>query len=238
MKHKTMRLIFLPLAMLFVIAVLPLSADEVPPGARLFSDSFLNFTGNSSMVGCIVVENKTDGAVYFLNESNERTDLGRVVAPAQKWSDKPFEAANWAREGVCAVAVNAIHIKKLANPDDSTSATSILSILPVEMITVDPVKHASYFSDSSSVYTDIPAGEKIFGGAYSPFLCAKATFAREGVPAEIKIELRIPNPKPLWINFENRFGGMITIKYPGSRELHGDSILWNRTDTRCPCWRD
>jgi hypothetical protein len=219
MKHKIMSLIILPLAMLFVLASFPLLADEIPLAARLFSDSFSNFTGNSSLVGYIVVENKSGGAVYFINESDERTDLGHVVAPAKKWNDKPFEAANWAKEGVCAVAVNAIHIKKLASPDDSTSATSLISILPSEMITVDPVKHASYFSDSSSIYTDIPAGEKIFGGVYSPFLCAKTSFSREGVPDEIKIELRIPNPKPLWINFENRFGGMITVKYPGSEAV-------------------
>lgn len=219
MKHKITRLIILPLAMLIFIATLPVIADEIPQTARLFSDSFLNFTGNSTLVGYIIIENKSGGAVYFLDEFDNRTDLGLVVVPAKKWSDKPFEAANWAREGVCAVAVNAIHIKKLDNPDDPTSGTNLISILPKEMITVDPVKHASYFSDSSSIYTDIPAGDKIFGGVYSPFLCASTSFSREGVPDEIKIELRIPNPKPLWINFENRFGGIITIKYPGSEPV-------------------
>lgn len=184
-----------------------------------FKKSLQKSLEKSKVVGSLVIENRKDGEIYFLDLDSTKTILGRVIVPAKKWNEKPFEASNWSPVGVCATAVNAVHIKREKQDEEGNLHTQLISILPREMLTIDPVKHASYFNESSSIYTSIHAGEKIFGGTYTPFLGAEVIVDGE-VPSEIRITLGMPDPMPLWVSFENRFGGLITAKYSGEDEVN------------------
>jgi hypothetical protein len=182
----------------------------------------------------LVIENKTDGEIYFHGSEIEKIVLGRVIVPASQWNEKPFEAAHWAPNGVCATAVNAIHIKSTTLNEDFSETPRIISILPREMLTVDPIKHASYYDSSSSIYTSIHAGEDIFGGSFTPFLGSETislvrkafrkSLGGKNDLEEIVIVYRISKPFPLWVTFENRFGGMIKIKYPGEDEINAGLV--------------
>ncbi len=173
----------------------------------------------------LVIENKPDGEIYFHGKEIDKIVLGRVIVPASQWNEKPFEAAHWAPRGVCATSVNAVHIKNITINEDSSENTRIISILPREMLTVDPKKHASYYDSSSSIYTSIHAGEGIFGGEYTPLLgFTVMSYGGDNKLDEIRLSYKIPVPFPLWVTLENRFGGMIKIKYPGAEEINAGLV--------------
>jgi len=173
---------------------------------------------NEKSLGSIVIENRQDGEIYLLSLTGEKNVIGHVVIPAAKLSDKPFSATAWAPPGVCAVAVNAIHIKKNLGDGSDEKSYGLISLLPREMIEIDPKKWLSYYNTSSSIYTDIPAGEKIFGGLFTPFLGARVEYEGGEIPSVLKIDVGMAEQLPLWVTFENRFGGKITIKYHGKKE--------------------
>ena len=192
--------------------------DEISYPAR-FNEALKNAFNGGKYLATLVIENRVDGEIYFLLQNGEKKSIGKVIAPAVKWSVNPFEASEWAPAGVCAVAVNAIHIKDIPSETGSSEQFRLLSILPREMLDVDPKVYPSYYQGSSSIYTDIPAGTGIFGGLYTPFLGCRVEKSGGDIPSEIRIEYVRPDPMPLWITFENRFGGMIKIKYPGQDEI-------------------
>jgi hypothetical protein len=188
-----------------------------------YASRFENALHESSLktrsIGELVIENKRDGVIYFTRTDGSTKRLGRVIMPSTEWSTKPFEASEWAPEGVCATAVNAIHLKQYYNADGDAKQTRLVSILPLEMMTVDPSKNLSYYNQSASVYTDIKAGDLIFGGLYTPFRGSIVKYSSEDIPLEIRIDFQIPDPIPLYVSFENRFGGKIQIKYRGQEPL-------------------
>ncbi len=149
--------------------------------------------------------------------------IGQVVSPSVKLNEKGFTASTWAgTSDVTATAVNAIHIKVL---NDKT----IFSILPSDFL--DPTKSNSYFNAGSSIYTNIAAGTKIFGGGYAPFVGNKALVNGNPITGALKegdiltIDVAHPAKWPKSIIFENKFAGKITINYPdGSHEIIGEVL--------------
>ncbi|MFH1515754.1 MAG: hypothetical protein ABIG42_09885 [bacterium] len=218
MMTNSKRPIYVIIPLLIALLSTAVYAESTEISELRFKESLNVSREKSKVVGTVVIENKKDGEIFFLDLDSSKTVLGRVIVPAKKWNAEPFEAANWSPVGVCATAVNAVHLKREMQDGEGKLGTQLISILPREMLTIDPVKFASYFDESSSVYTSIKAGQKIFGGIYTPFVGAEVVVDGE-MPSEIRITLGMPDPMPLWVSFENRFGGLITARYPGEDEV-------------------
>jgi hypothetical protein len=145
-------------------------------------------------------------------------NIGNVLQPTDRISNQGYTASRWVDDGdIAAVAVNAVHIKTDFNIQDDRGV--IFSISP---------KEAFYGagSEEASIFTNIRAGESIFGGGYSPFVGNKIfKMGTSGELYKIKtgfipqigdtflIIVERPARYPKEIVFENRFGGLITIKY-------------------------
>jgi len=148
------------------------------------------------------------------NQGKDWRTLGFVLYPTNKTNPKGFTASKWAEAGcVAATSVNAIHIK-VANPK------KIFSILPKDFLSV-PKGYHSYLSPDSAIYTDISAGSVIFGGEYSSFVGNRVLTEEARIAGPLKIgqnfTILVDKPKemPKEIDFENKFGGKVTILYPG-----------------------
>jgi|GEM_PF-100576 len=176
------------------------------------------------------VNNVKDGSIDIsLDAGRTWKKIGSVLYPTNVVSNTGYTASRWIEEGdIAAVAVNAIHIKTDYNFVDDRGV--IFSILPRDQLSV-PEYYNSYISPNSSIYTDISAGELIFGGEYSPFVGNQvSTSDAEGnlFPVGLGFEPRIgdvfvmvverPAHYPKEVIFENRFGGLITLRY-----LYGES---------------
>ncbi len=188
----------------------------------------------------IIIENRAGGALTICpadaaslaglqpqpNETGA-TFAGSVIAPVAGVNPKGFTASGWGEIGsVCATSVNAIHIKTDHNYNDGRGV--IFSLLPVEQGKKNPKDYKSYLSLETSLLTDVPGGTGIFGGEYAPLVGSRLlindgstswTQAPAGwVPqAGSRFAIAVARLKynPEYIEFENRFGGIIWIKEQG-----------------------
>jgi hypothetical protein len=171
----------------------------------------------------IKIENKVDGLIEVSEDKGGSWEaLGKVLYPTEKISKHGYAAAMWVEAGrVAASAVNAIHIKSGAVDEER----SIFSILPKDFLR-PPKCYRSFLSPDSSIYTNINAGNGIFGGGFAPFVGnivmlqspdqQIVTLPQDYVPKVddtfyILVEKPVDYPKE--IVFENRFGGRISISY-------------------------
>lgn len=164
----------------------------------------------------IQIVNATNGEIKVSkNKGISWEVIGHVLSPAKRLNEKGFTASTWAGTyEIAATSVNAIHIK-ISEPK------TIFSILPVEFYKKTD-KYRSYFSSDSSIYTDILASKKIFGGGLSPFLGNKVIknnsdyvpILKEGDVFTVIVDRPVKYPKE--IVFENWFGGKIFVTYPDS----------------------
>jgi len=155
--------------------------------------------------------------------------LANVLAPAGVLNKEGYTASSWAPEGrVAATAVNAVHIKVRLNKTNGKGI--LLSLLPKDFYS-PPEDYKSYYSKNSSIVVDAPAGAGFFGGAESPFIGSPVLLERNGgapvpLPEDyypepgdaLTIIVERPAEYPSEIEFENRFGGFITARYPGGAE--------------------
>ncbi len=155
--------------------------------------------------------------------------LGRVVRYTTRVNTKGYTASKWVPAGhVAATAVNAIHVNVGINTKDDRGI--IFSILPRQLL-APPQEYRSFLSPDSSIYTDISAGEGIFGGGYAPFVGSPVYVRASGnelVPApagyvprqgdEIVVVVLEPGPLPISVEFENREGGAIRLRYSDGSE--------------------
>lgn len=167
----------------------------------------------------IIIENKKGGEIKVSeNSQNTFKIIGKVIQPAGKNNPNGYTASLWAKQSrIAATSVNSIHIKVGKNKE-------IISIIPQEFYT-PPRNYNSYFNPDSSIYTDIKAGEKIFGSEFAPYVGNKVyliideklqMLPENYIPQDNdKILILIERPKkyPAEIVFENRFGGTIKIIY-------------------------
>lgn len=191
----------------------------------------------------IVLENWVGGAIYTLEYQPSgaaaagaftarevRTAIGEVISPVTAVNPRGFTASGWGEIGtVCASAVNAIHVK--TDHDYGLGRGTIFSILPIEQAKVDPNNYKSYISHGTSLQTDIPGGQGIFGGGWAPLVGSELQFrnaASKGgdllkadpgwVPAVdevIVLEVTRKRYNPEYVEFENAYGGLIWIKELG-----------------------
>lgn len=159
-------------------------------------------------------------------------EIGQVVNPASRTNDKGYTASLWVNAGeVAATSVNAIHCKVGDNNKDDKGI--IFSILPKEFVRSPGSNYNSYLDLGSSIVTDIPAGQGIFGGGFAPFVGNEFIINNQDmekgyvprVGDEITIIVNRPKEYPKEIVFENRFGGFITIYYlDGKSKIIGEVL--------------
>jgi hypothetical protein len=178
----------------------------------------------------------SEGGSIEASENKGKTwvTLGQVILPAKTVSNQGYTASKWIDDGdVAATAVNAIHIKTDYNVADDKGV--IFSLLPKEDFVADPKMRPT---QEAAIYTDIKAGNGIFGGGYSPFVgntVNTVDYAGNLYPIKkgfvpsigdtIMIVVERPARYPKEIVFENRFGGLITIKYANGEERYIGQVL-------------
>ncbi len=179
----------------------------------------------------IVIENSVNGRIYVLEDGQTR-ELGKVLVPCGAVNGDGFTASMWAQDStVAGVAVNAIHLKVTNNPE--TGRGVIFSLLPREFLNVKPEDYKSYLNRNTSIFTDIPAGTAIFGGAHSPLVSTSVVMSvPEGGTIDDALPLSpdfVPKEGDIiviyvqqrydldidYIEFDNAFGGFITVKRLG-----------------------
>ncbi len=173
------------------------------------------------------IENREHGEIAVSTDRGVTwTAIGRVLRPndghAQETGDDGFTAADWAPSGsVAATAVNALHIKVR----QGTRHAVLFTIQPRELLSKTAEEVKSYFSSPTSIFTDIPAGELLFGPEYAPRLGNPVYVIREGetirIPEEYKpmpgdtLVIRSLRPSPCLkeVRFVNRPGGLVFAAY-------------------------
>ena len=153
--------------------------------------------------------------------------VGHIAVPVIKTNPKGYTAARYGPPGtVVATAVNAIHLKAGQNTKENRGI--IWSLAPTSNTDAGKNSLQSEVSPQSAAYTDMPGGSGIFGGVYTPFV-GNPIFLDNDRDNSLKplpnnytpklgdswvIQIRRPVKYPREIIFENRFGGLITIRYP------------------------
>ena len=153
--------------------------------------------------------------------------VGHINAPVIKTNPRGYTAARYGPPGsVVATAVNAIHLKAGQNTKENRGI--IWSLSPTSETEAGKTSLQSEVSPQSAAFTDIPGGSGIFGGVYTPFV-GNPIFLDNDRDNSLKplpdkytpklgdswvIPIRRPAKYPREIIFENRFGGLITIRYP------------------------
>ena len=172
----------------------------------------------------IRIENQAGGAIAVSRTSGEKwLRIGTVVKPANTVNPKGYNASRWVPDStVAATAVNAIHIT--VRTDQNSGRGVIFSIVPAGQ-TVG----AAADKPSSSIVTDSGPGQGIFGGVGPYVASAVYLQADNGAlglldaqyqpsPGDVLVITRLrPSPQVRYLDFENKFGGFITVTYCGGK---------------------
>jgi len=164
--------------------------------------------------------NRAGGPIEVSRDAGQTwLQVGSVVAPATRANPNGFTASRWAADSaVCASAVNALHIRVRQHPE--TGRGIVFSIVPA-----GEVIGAAARQETSAILTDIQGGAAVFGGGLAPYVNSPVRVIREGVeqalpagyaPAEgdeLVIIVNQPAQPVAELIFENRFGGLITLRY-------------------------
>ncbi|MBU1616662.1 MAG: hypothetical protein KKF06_02615 [Candidatus Margulisbacteria bacterium] len=224
------------LLLLWVSLSLPLvavvfSTDGIPSQLATENDPKLQYLYRVKIV------NVAGGSIEVSLDAQKRWQLiGHVLYPTTRVNRDGYAASRWVGDGeVAATAVNAIHVK--TSNDEKSGKGIIFSLLPKEQLR-PPKAYDSYLSPDSSIYTDIPAGTELFGGGSAPFVGNRVFFSRQSdylypitpdyqpaIGDVFTIMVKRPADYPTEIDFENNFGGKITIKYLGGRNRTIATVL-------------
>jgi hypothetical protein len=178
----------------------------------------------------IRIVNEHEGEVAVSRDGGDSWEtVGRVLRYTTRVNDRGFTASKWVPAGrVAAAAVNAIHISAGYNGKDDRGI--VFSLLPREF-GAPPPGYQSFLSPGSSIYTDIPAGDAIFGGGSAPFVGSRIFLATEAgmlsavddgyVPRRgdtLVIVVAQPSSYPVAATFENRPGGAVRLVFGDGRD--------------------
>ncbi len=215
-------LLVIVLATLVTAALLPATTLESGPSPEVMPEAW----ADTVEMFRIRIYNRPGGPIEGSQDHGATWQaLGKVLQPASAVNPKGYTASKWAEDGcVAATAVNGIHIKVRTSTDNDRGV--IFSLVPLEF---SEGFTAGAAKGSSSLLTDIPGGTGIFGGGWAPCVNNRVFLARNGaleplapdyVPSEgdiLVIVVKQPVKHPRSIEFENRFGGLITIRYWGEK---------------------
>jgi hypothetical protein len=178
----------------------------------------------------IRIHNRTDGAIEVSRDGgSEWLAVGRVVTPATAVNPAGYTASQWAEDSsVAASAVNALHVKVANHPE--TGRGVIFSLVPKGTIV------GAAGRGSTSIGTDIPGGDAIFGGGLGPWVNSPVSLEsapEEPLPSDYapsegdRIVIRVLEPRRriAWLDFDNTFGGLITLHYSGGDEKTIGTVL-------------
>ena len=164
--------------------------------------------------------------------------VGHIAVPVIKTNPIGYTAARYGPPGtVEATAVNAIHLK--AGQNTKLDRGIIWSLAPSSNTDAGKNSLQSEVSPQSAAYTDMPGGSGIFGGVYTPFVGNpifldndrdnKLTPLPNNYTPKLGdswvIQIRRPVRYPREIIFENRFGGLITIRYANEQPRAIGTVL-------------
>jgi len=162
------------------------------------------------------------------DEGKTWSPIGHILVPVIKTNPKGYNASKYGPQGtVVATAVNAIHLKAGQNKPENRGI--IWSLAPMAEDAAGKNSLQSEVSPQSAAFTDMPGGTGLFGGPFTPFVGNPIFLDNDKnnnltplpdnyVPKlgdSWVLQVRRPARYPREIVFENRFGGLITIKYPG-----------------------
>ncbi len=162
-------------------------------------------------------------------------DIGSVVRPATVLNTESFHASLWGKAGtVVGSAVNAVHIKAY----DQTNAprAAVITLVPAELLQHELDGSLARLRNDQ-IYTDIPGGRGIFGGAYPLIVGNPVTIFRDQrrvtfgpgdnalkVGDIIIIQVQAPQQWPRQMLMQNRAGGKLTIIDASGAELTIGSV--------------
>ena len=214
---------------LAVLALVPLRAEDLDtgpspevvaenaePGPEIFRIRVHNTAGGA-------IEVSHDGGAQWLA-------VGQVTTPATAVNPAGYTASQWAQDSAMAAsAVNALHVKVANHPE--TGRGIVFSLVPAGIVV-----GAAQGRGSTSIGTDIPGGDGIFGGGLTPPVNAPVAIESDGLqplPADYvpsdgdRLVIRVLEPprRIAWLEFDNSFGGLITAHYPGGEEKIIGAVL-------------
>lgn len=175
------------------------------------------------------VQNTQNGIIEGSRDEGKTWQLvGHITIPTNKNNPRGFNASKYGPPGsIVATAVNALHLKAGQNTKENRGI--IWSLAPAAEDEAGKTSLQSEVSPGSAAYTDIPGGQGIFGGPFTPFV-GNPIFLDNDKNNDLKplpqnytpalgdvwtIKILRPRRYPREIVFENRFGGLITIQYRG-----------------------
>lgn len=215
--------------LLAVLALVPAWASEVHPGPS--PEVAVENAAPGPEVFRIRVENRAGGAIEVSRDGGAQwLTIGHVTASASAVNPAGYTASRWAQDSaIAASAVNALHVKVTNHPE--TGRGVVFSLVPA-----GAVLGAARSRGSSSIATDIPGGDGIFGGGLAPPVNSPVAVERGGlqplnadyVPAEgdrIVIRALMPPAPIAWLEFDNSFGGLITVHNVGGGEKIIGTVL-------------
>ncbi len=181
------------------------------------------------------IENRVDGRIEALRPDGSVVRLGEVRVPCATVDPNGYTASKWSEDSaVCGVAVNAMHIHVANNAENGRGI--VFSLIPADLANL-PQDWRSYRNETSTIYTSIRAGEGVFGGEWTPFsgsaVSLETATGTRRLPAGyvpkagdvLRIRVEEPIPYPVSLVFENRYGGLITLGYPGGLERAIGQVL-------------
>ena len=172
----------------------------------------------------IRVENRAGGSIEVSRDGGQHwVGIGEVISPATAVNPQGYTASRWAADSsIAASAVNAIHLKVAGHPE--TGRGIVLSLVPA-----GEAVGAAGAGQATSIATDIPAGTGIFGGGLAPYVNSPVylsndeltPLAPDWTPSAgdlLVIVVSEPERQIEWIEFDNSFGGLITVRFIDGRE--------------------
>jgi hypothetical protein len=193
------------------------------------------------LVYSVVIENRKGGFIRVVDPpaqfllARPGIDIGAVVRPATVLNTESFHASLWGKAGtVVGSAVNAVHIKAY----DQTNAprAAVITLVPAQLLEHEldgsPAKLRN-----DQIYTDIPGGRGIFGGAYPLIVGNPVTVFRDqrritfgpGNNAlqagdVIIVQVQTPQQWPRQLLLQNSVGGKVTLTDGGGAVLEIGSV--------------
>ena len=224
MKAKLLTLIFFAFSLVVGEAANATSAEHGPSPEILAEAS-----AETIEIARVRLQNIKGGVIEgSRDEGKTWTLLGHILQPVIKVNRRGFNASKYGPVGsVVATAVNAIHLKAGNNVPENRGV--IWSLAPAAETEAGRNSLQSEVSPQSAAFTDIPGGTGLFGGPFTPFV-GNPIFLDNDRNNDLKplpdnyipklgeswvIGVRRPHRYPSEIVFENRFGGLITMKYRG-----------------------
>jgi hypothetical protein len=215
---------------------------EQPPPPFVPDEAALKVPpGQQKLAYCVVIDNREGGLIRIVDPpaqfllARPGVAIGTVVRPATLLNTESFHASLWGKAGtVVASAVNAVHIK--AYDQSSAPRAAVITLVPKELLDHELDGSQAVVRDDQ-IYTDIPGGRGIFGGAYPLIPGNPASVSRDKKLVQfsaqnnslkigdiIVVQVQTPQQWPRQLLVQNVIGGKVTITDATGAQLEIGSV--------------